>query len=398
VTLTDTLPSGVTFVSATGGVTPASGVLTFPIGGLAAGASAMVTIVVTPTAAGALTDTAAVTMDQADPTPGDNSVTLPISVAAVATTADLALSAGAPDSVTLGENVTYTLMVTNGGPSGATGVSLTDTLPAGVTFVSTTGGVAPVGGVLTFALGNLAAGASTTVTIVVTPTTAGTLQDTAAVGAKETDPSPADNTVARTTTVAPAGGGGPTSTTVAPSTGAVAPIITSVHRFGFHLRPTTLVLTFDQTLDPARAQDLTNYHLVAMDGPRGTVRIRSAAYDPAARTVTLTPMHRLYLYHRYRLTVVGHGTRGLADTSGDLLDGQKAGHPGSDFVATISAADLALTPAERKDASLMQEIEALAVPHPGLAHLIPGTAARDGHGGGSDGGAGAGVRKGDGRQ
>ncbi len=173
VSLTDTLPSGVTFVSATGGVAPVNGVLTFALGSLDAKADASVTIVVTPTAAGPLSDTAAASMDQTDPTPADNSVTLPTTVAAVAGTADLALSGNVPSSVTLGNTVTYTLTVTNQGTATATGVTLTDTLPSGVDFVSATGGATPTRGVLTFTLGDLAAGADSKVTIVVTPTAAG---------------------------------------------------------------------------------------------------------------------------------------------------------------------------------------------------------------------------------
>src|SRR5262249_8068428 len=92
---------------------------------------------------------------------------------------DLSLTGSAPGSVTLGQDVTYSFTVTNNGTEGATGVTLTDTLPAGVTFVSATGGVTPVGGVLTFPLGTLAANASTTVTVVVTPTATGTLNNRA---------------------------------------------------------------------------------------------------------------------------------------------------------------------------------------------------------------------------
>src|SRR5262249_47001453 len=57
---------------------------------------------------------------------------------------DLALSSDAPGAVTLGHNVTYTLTVANHGTAGATGVTLTDALPSGVTFVSATGGATPV--------------------------------------------------------------------------------------------------------------------------------------------------------------------------------------------------------------------------------------------------------------
>ena len=72
------------------------------------------------------------------------------------------------DPATAGTNITYTLMVTNNGPSNATGVVLTDTLPANTGFVSSPDGCVegPVGTV-TCNVGALAAGASTTRDIVV---------------------------------------------------------------------------------------------------------------------------------------------------------------------------------------------------------------------------------------
>jgi uncharacterized repeat protein (TIGR01451 family) len=256
---------------------------------------------------------------------------------------DLALSGSAPSSVTAGSNVTYNLTVTNDGTAAATGVTLTDTLPSRVKFISATGGISPVGEVLTFALGSLAAGASTTVTIVATPTSAGTLNDSAAVGMDQGDPTPADNAITRSTTVtATATGDGPR--------------IILVQRFGFHMRPTTLVLTFDKSLDPVRAQDVANYLIVALADPGRAIRIGSAVYDPATLTVTLTPVHRLNLHHRFRLTVKGTGPSGISDTSAKLLDGEKTGSPGSDFATIIVAADLAFTPAELKDPRLLNDI------------------------------------------
>ena len=77
--------------------------------------------------------------------------------------ADLSLTkSGAPDPVTVGDTVTYTVVVTNGGPDAATGVTVTDTLPAEVTFVSATATQGTCSGTTTVscALGTLANGAS----------------------------------------------------------------------------------------------------------------------------------------------------------------------------------------------------------------------------------------------
>ena len=82
-------------------------------------------------------------------------------------------SSTADDSVTLSpEQLTYTLTVTNSGAADASGVTLTDQLPAGLTYLSSTATPAlsaePTlsGQTLTFAVGQLAAGATQTVKVV----------------------------------------------------------------------------------------------------------------------------------------------------------------------------------------------------------------------------------------
>jgi streptogramin lyase len=113
------------------------------------------------------------------------------------------------------------------------------------------------------------------------------------------------------------------------------PTITAIQRPGLGARAGALVLSFDEPLDAAHAQDLTNYRLVAL-GRRGrTIRIRSAVYDPAKRTVSLSPAHRLRPRQHFRLTVIGAVPSGVTDRSGDLLDGEMTGHPGSNFVAIV---------------------------------------------------------------
>ncbi|MBZ0198961.1 MAG: choice-of-anchor A family protein [Ignavibacteriaceae bacterium] len=72
------------------------------------------------------------------------------------------------DSVQNGDNVTYTILATNMGPKDATGVVVTDVLPAGVDFISssaTVGAYNDVTGV--WSIGNLANGANATLTITV---------------------------------------------------------------------------------------------------------------------------------------------------------------------------------------------------------------------------------------
>ncbi len=78
VRLVFTPPAGATFVSATGGVTPSGGTLTFPIATLAVGASTSFVVVVRPTAPGAFVSTLVAFATEADPASGDNTSTLTV--------------------------------------------------------------------------------------------------------------------------------------------------------------------------------------------------------------------------------------------------------------------------------------------------------------------------------
>jgi hypothetical protein len=111
-------------------------------------------------------------------------------------------------------------------------------------------------------------------------------------------------------------------------------------RLGIHAQPTTLMLAFDAPLDPARAQDPSNYRIV---DPRGRpVGLAWARYNAAAWAVLLRPSARLNVHHPYRLTVVGTAPSGVADTSGRLLDGAGTGRPGSDFTTVVDLSSLVL--------------------------------------------------------
>jgi uncharacterized repeat protein (TIGR01451 family) len=206
VTLTDTLPSGITIrsMSTTQGSCSSSGsVVTCNLGAMENGSSATVTIVVRSNSTGTLTNTASVTGNQSDSNSGNNSITVTTTV--VTSAADLSVTkTDSPDPVTVGNSLSYTIVVTNNGPSRADGVMLTDTLPGGVTYVnawSTRGTCSEAGGTVTCNIGRMRDGRSETVTIVVTPTGTGTLTNTASVTSSEADPVPGNNSATETTTV-----------------------------------------------------------------------------------------------------------------------------------------------------------------------------------------------------
>src|SRR5262249_44115510 len=131
--------------------------------------------------------------DDSDPTNNDVEDHTPIAIP----TADLGVSIASTRAVRAGQDLTYTLMVTNFGPERATEVTVPDTLPLGVDFVSAAAsqGAAPgqSGDLVAAFLGSLAAGASATVTIVVRPRDAGPHFDSAVVRGDGTDPDLANN-------------------------------------------------------------------------------------------------------------------------------------------------------------------------------------------------------------
>ena len=118
--------------------------------------------------------------------------------------ADLSLTkTDSPDPVTVGNNLTYAVTVTNNGSSAATGVKVTDTLPLGVTFVSATPsqGSCSVKKTVTCDLGTLNEGVSARVTIVVKPKRARTITNRATVTSHVTDSNTTNNTATAVTTV-----------------------------------------------------------------------------------------------------------------------------------------------------------------------------------------------------
>jgi hypothetical protein len=164
--------------------------------------------------------------------------------------------------------------------------------------------------------------------------------------------SPAGTGVVDVTVVAP-GGTSATSSADRFTYIAKSPSVVTRQRFGVHMQPTSLVLTFSAPLDSARAEDVNNYRIVTMGG-RGkngalighVTPVRADVYNPATLTATLHPRQRLDFHNVYRLTVDGGSPNGLRGTRGIPLDSQGHGDPGNNYVTTLTAKDLVLTLAQ----------------------------------------------------
>ncbi|HEX3129654.1 MAG TPA: ExeM/NucH family extracellular endonuclease [Thermoanaerobaculia bacterium] len=213
----DTLPAGTTFVSVSNvagwSCTPTVSSVSCSNPLFAVGSAVFtLTVAVDPAVAAGtvLSNTANAASDTGDPDGGDLSVT---ETTTVATSADLVVTkVDTPDPVTSGANLTYTITVDNNGPSNAASVSLTDTLPAGTTFVSLSspGGWSCTqpsvgsGGTVSCSIGSLGLGnAVFTLTVAVDPSVAdGTvITNTAKVTSTTPDPSSGDESGSAMTTV-----------------------------------------------------------------------------------------------------------------------------------------------------------------------------------------------------
>jgi uncharacterized repeat protein (TIGR01451 family) len=117
--------------------------------------------------------------------------------------ADLAVSISGPVTATTGNAATYTIRVANQGQDAASGVVLTTMLPANViggTF-NASQGACNGSGVLYCDFGNLANGGSATLTLSVTPTTAGSFGLSSYTSSATVDPVSSNNQASSTITV-----------------------------------------------------------------------------------------------------------------------------------------------------------------------------------------------------
>jgi uncharacterized repeat protein (TIGR01451 family) len=151
-----------------------------------------------------ITDTDTATATNMVPGITTNSASATVLVAN-ANSADMAIvKTGAPNPVTEGTPLTYTLAVTNNGPASATNVTVVDTLPSVVTYLSsntTQGSCSEAGGSVTCLLGTMANAGTATITILTIPGQPGVVPNTATVTADQTDPNLANNSSTWTETI-----------------------------------------------------------------------------------------------------------------------------------------------------------------------------------------------------
>jgi uncharacterized repeat protein (TIGR01451 family) len=296
VTLTDTLPPGTAFVSASAG--SGSGVdYSDSIGTLAAGGSDTVTLVARVSSSAAngstITNTATVTSSASDTNAANNTATFD---STVSTSADLVITKTSPGSVppgilrgsiaeAEGFPITYTIAVTNNGPSDSQAVVVTDMLPTGVIFNSASfsqGTTSQGGNTITANLGAVASGATVSGTIVVTPTENGTIINTASVTSSTPDPNAQNNSATAQDSVAE---------------GAILGQGTTVN--GFERSPLTNVtvgtFTHANGIEPASAFSATIDWGDFINSP-GTVTLSNGVY-------TVQGSHGYFDEHIYPVTV-----------------------------------------------------------------------------------------------
>jgi uncharacterized repeat protein (TIGR01451 family) len=221
VEVTDVLPDGLSYVSDNGGGAYSSTTNVWTVGGLANGGSVTLAITVTVdagTGGTTITNTAEVTAaDQPDPdsTPNnqdpteDDQVSVDLTVQSADLVVEKTVDNPTPNE---GDTIVYTITITNDGPSDATGVTLDDLLPVGVTYVSdnSAGAYSPFTGVWT--IGDLAFEETRTLAITATvhTGTAGTTITNAAeiTTSDQPDPDLTNNRDTADMTIAEGGGGG----------------------------------------------------------------------------------------------------------------------------------------------------------------------------------------------
>lgn len=201
---------------------------------------------------------------------------------------DLSLSkSDAPDPVAEANNLVYTLTAHNSGPDHASGVTITDTLPANVSFVTASAGCVESSGTVTCSVGTLANGADAVRTITVTPTHAAagtTLTNNASVTGAETDKNTSNNSASATTSVAATPD---VSVAVSPASRAEDSGLALVYTFTRTVTVGTLTVNFSVGGSADFSTDYNQSGATSFTASSGTVTFADGS---ATASVSVTPI------------------------------------------------------------------------------------------------------------
>jgi uncharacterized repeat protein (TIGR01451 family) len=298
--ITDALPAGLTFVSASAGCAAAGGVVTCPVGTLAAGATATATVTVQAASSAAgqtLTNLASATSTTPDPDSSNDQATA--SIVVTNPTADLDVTKTASvGSLDPGGAVAFSIAVENNGPDPAQAVVVTDELPPGLAFASASPGCTAAGSLVTCALGDLPDETTVTVTVAATATDAAagqTLTNTASATSSTPDPSSADNQGTAAVTVneqAPAPPASPPAPTPPPAPPAApppaAPDLVAAKTASKARVPVGDEVTFTLKVSDDGSGDATGVKIEDALPPGLEIATLPAGCAAAARTITCT--------------------------------------------------------------------------------------------------------------
>ena len=179
-TVVDTLPAGLTYVSSDPAGAASGSTVTWNVGDLAPDASETITLTVRGTAGGAKVNVATASS-------GGNSFQPEARATTTILVPDITVEKTGRPAMFVGNQVTYTLTASNSGDAALTGVTITDTIPTGMSYVTSSpaGTVSDDGAQVTWSVGNLAVDAETSVTVTLQGDQVGSVTNTAGASATE---------------------------------------------------------------------------------------------------------------------------------------------------------------------------------------------------------------------
>lgn len=203
VTLTTTLPDGFELVpELSQGSTVVNGKVITNVGDMAAGnfggsTTEFINLIITPTKAGTFTSSTIVSSSSPEKYPPNDTASVTTTVLAGIPDLSISMHAAPANTALVGDDLVYTITVTNNGTDTAADAKILDTLPSGVALVSSTKPFSSN----TIDLGPMDPQTSQTVSITVHPTAVGSLTNSASVTAGSPELNLDDNSASVTNTV-----------------------------------------------------------------------------------------------------------------------------------------------------------------------------------------------------